>query len=127
MYNLQKLKPLRRYITTEAATILVLGLMMSHLDYCNSLFAGLPETDIAKLQRVQNITVQFVSGIGARDSITACCRNLHWLPIHSCIDHKILTLVHKCTVTGQAPEYLCSLLIKPVIRRQGLRLNEASQ
>ena len=117
MYNLQKLKPFRRYLTTEAATILVLGLMMSHLDYCNSLFTGLHKTDTAKLLRVQNITAQFVSGIGARDSITACHRNPHWLPIHSCIDHKILTLVHKCTVTGQALEYLCSLLIKPVIRR----------
>ena len=48
MYNLQKLKPLRRYLTTKAATILVPGLMMSHLDYCNSPFAGLPKTDIVQ-------------------------------------------------------------------------------
>ena len=61
MYNLHKLKPLRRYLTTEAATILVLGLMMSHLDYCSSLCAGLPKTDIAKVQRMQHITAQFVS------------------------------------------------------------------
>ena len=56
MYNLQKLKPLRRYLTIEAATILVLGLMVSHLDYCNLMFAGLPKTDIIKLHKVQNIT-----------------------------------------------------------------------
>ena len=101
--------------------------MMSPLDYCNSLFAGLAKSEIAKLQRVQNIATWFVSGIGARDSITACHRNLHWLPIHSHIDHKILTLVYKCTVLGQAPEYLHILLIKPIIRRQGLKSYEASK
>ena len=94
VYTFQKLEPLTRYLTNEAATILVLGPMMSYLDYCNSLFASLLGTDIAKLQRVQNIAAQFVSGVGARDSITACHRNLHWLPIHSHIDHKIVTLVH---------------------------------
>ena len=120
-------KPLRRYLTTEAAAILVLGLIMPHIDYCNSLFAVLPETDITKLQRVQNIAARFVSGIGERDRITAFHRNLYWLPIHSCIDYEILTLVHKCTITGQALECLCSLLIKPVIRRQGLRSNKTSQ
>ena len=34
---------------------------------------------------------------------------LHWLPIHRHIQHKILTLVYKC-MNGLAPDYLINLL-----------------
>ena len=36
-------------------------------------------------------------------------QELHWLPIHRCIQHKVLTLVYKC-MNGQAPNYLINLL-----------------
>ena len=34
---------------------------------------------------------------------------LHWLPIRSRVQHKIVTMVHKC-VNLRAPEYLSNLL-----------------
>ena len=37
-----------RYLTQEAAQILVSSLVMSHLDYANSLLYGLPDCDIDK-------------------------------------------------------------------------------
>ena len=53
MYNVLRIKQLRRHLTQEAAQILVSSLVMSHLDYANSLFYGLSECDIDKLQHVQ--------------------------------------------------------------------------
>ena len=58
MWNLQKVKPIRLVLTIEAANTFAMGTMFSHLDYCNSIYSGLPETDLKKLQRVQNITAK---------------------------------------------------------------------
>ena len=43
------------YLTQEACKTLVLGLAFSHLDYCNTLFIELPDSDIRYLQKVLNI------------------------------------------------------------------------
>ena len=54
------------------------------------------------------------------DSTSECLLALHWLPIHSRINHKILTLVPKC-IMGSAPEYLQNLLVVHRPSRPGLR------
>ena len=46
---------------------------------------------------------------------------LHWLPICSRINHRILTLVHTC-IMGSALEYLQNLLVVHRPSRPGLRL-----
>ena len=43
MYNLQKLKILREYLTVDACKLVAHGMVLSHLDYINSSFIGLPE------------------------------------------------------------------------------------
>ena len=52
MLNIFKIKHIRRYLTQESGEVLVHGLFMSHLDYCNSLYYGLPDCDLNRLQRV---------------------------------------------------------------------------
>ena len=48
MWNLQKLKNIRPVLTIEAANTLAMGTIISHLDYCTSIYSGLPETDLKK-------------------------------------------------------------------------------
>ena len=48
-----------------------------------------------------------------------CMKNLHWLPVHKRVEHKLLTIVYKC-IRGTAPEYLQELLKKHVPVRPGL-------
>ena len=40
MMNLQRIKVLHPSLTWEAAHVLIRGLVTSHLDYCNAIFAG---------------------------------------------------------------------------------------
>ena len=49
--NLHKIAAIRPYLTAHTAQILIQGLVISHLDYCNICFIGLPDTELAKLQR----------------------------------------------------------------------------
>ena len=125
MLSIQQIKNIRYLLTQEATEILVLGTVMSHLDYCNSVLVGLPDVDISKMQCIQNIAARMVvlNDVSMRDSNSrSILANLHWLPIRRRTEYKILTLVHKCLSSG-VPKYLNNLLTEyPYTeRRQGLR------
>ena len=118
MLNIQRIKHLRPLLTEDITQVLVLGLVFLHLDYCNSLFLGLPETVISKLQRIQNVGAKLVFKPRSH-SATETLRELHWLPIQQWIKHELVTIVFKC-LNGIAPAYLKSLLVLNENRR-GLR------
>ena len=79
-------------------------MVTSHLDCVNALYCGLPDSDIRKLQQVQNAAARVITGKTQREIISMCLKELHWLPIEYRVQHKLLTLVYKCLV-GEAPQY----------------------
>ena len=83
--------------------ILVMSLVMLHIDYANSILTKLPDCVLDQMQRLQDMTAKIVMGKSKYDSSTQCHKALHWLPTKACIEHKLLTLVHKC-VHGEAPQ-----------------------
>ena len=125
MWQIHRIRNVRRYLTQEACETLVLGMVMSLLDYCNTLFIGLPDCDIQKLQIVQNISAKLVLN---RSDITShdCLKQLHWLPIHLRIQHKVLTLVYR-SLNNSAPKYLKDKLQLHSPGRSGLRSEDNYQ
>ena len=93
---------------------------MSHLDYCSTLFIGLPECDISRLQQIQNICARLCLHKEQYYSTTECLKTLHWLPICQRIKHKLLPIVHKC-LKDMASAYLSNQLTLNPIGRLGLR------
>ena len=108
-YQLSQLKVLRRCLTPKTTNTLVVSLVLSKLDYCNSLLCGIPECLIKKLQLLQNACARFVTGVKKYDHITNALRKLHWLSIESRVKYKIMLWVYKC-LNGQTLKYLSSLL-----------------
>ena len=108
-YHLRRLRAIRGRLGQEVTARLVSAFVLSRLDYCNSILAGLPMTTLAPLQRVLHSAARLVLGLKPWDHVTAALRDLHWLPIRQRIDYKLCLLVHRA-VTGQAPSYLSELL-----------------
>ena len=125
MFNLVWIKRLRPSLTVEAANILVMGLVISHLDYANSILIGVLDVTIKQLQCVQNIAAKVVLQADKYASPRGCMKNLHWLPICKRVEQKLLTIVYKCT-RGIAPNYLQELLKKHIPIRPGLHLWSSS-
>lgn len=118
--NLQRLKKIRPFLTQDAAKTLVVSLVLSHLDYANSLLSGLPAKTIWILQRIQNLAAKMILGRNKYASSSQARKDLHWLPIVARVKFKLLTLVHKC-LFSKSPKYLKSLLAEKKPLRQGLR------
>ena len=126
MFNLQRLKPIHYKLDENAAHTLVLGLVISHLDYANGILSGLPDIDINKLQIVQDVAAKFVCDKDKYSSASEYMAHLHWLPIRQRIDYKVLTIVY-CCLNNEAPEYLKDLLAPLLGHREGLRSAEQYQ
>ena len=85
------------------------SLVLSILDYCNSILSGSPKFLIQKLQRVQNTAARITLRMPRREHTTPLLRMLHWLPIPSRIVYKIDSLCHTVLTTAY-PKHLSELL-----------------
>ena len=117
--NFVRIRNIWKYLTTDACSTLILGLCISHLDYANALYYGLPNKTISYLQTVQSMCAKLTLRKSKYDSTTEALSQLHWLPIRHRINFKIATITHKC-MYGTAPQYLKDLLI-PAPNRRSLR------
>jgi len=78
------------------------SIIRSRIDYCNSLFYGMTDRNLNKLQRVQNRTARIVCGTGSQHtSSTQQLHHLHWLPVRSRIQFKLSTLCFRSRTLNQ--------------------------
>ena len=105
----RNIRSIRKFITTDMCNTLVKSLVLNQLDYCNSILYGLPDSEIRKLQKVQNCAAKLVLNLKWSESSSQALKTLNWLPIRKRIDFKIAVLVFKC-VNNCAPRYLQELL-----------------
>ncbi len=67
LHNIRKIRP---FLTEHAAQLLVQALVISRLDYCNALLAGLPSNTIKPLQMIQNAAARLVFNEPKRAHVT---------------------------------------------------------
>ena len=54
LYHLHNMGRIKRFLSSEDGKSIVQEIVMSRIDYCNSLLYGVAATNLSKLQRVQN-------------------------------------------------------------------------
>ncbi len=94
LHNIRKIRP---FLTEHAAQLLVQALVISRLDYCNALLAGLPSNTIKPLQMIQNAAARLVFNDPKRAHVTPLFVSLHWLPVAARIQFKTLMLAYRTT------------------------------
>ena len=106
-FHLRRIRSISALLPQSAVIQLVVSLILSRVDYCNSLLAGLPSTEINRLQYILNSAARVIFKKSKRDHITPLLVQLHWLPVQARITYKIATLAYK-HFQGTLPSYLSS-------------------
>ncbi|XP_071329025.1 uncharacterized protein [Trachinotus anak] len=122
LHNIAKIRPI---LCLKEAEKLVHAFVTPRLDYCNSLLSGCPKNSVKSLQLIQNAAARVLTGTRKRDHISPVLASLHWLPVKSRIEFKILLLTYKA-INGQAPSYLGELIV-PYFPNRTLRSLNAGQ
>ena len=108
--QLRRLGKIRPFLSIDAANKLAVSFILTRLDYCNSLLAGLPDKKLNKLQRIQNHAARIVLRKPMHASATSMLKTLHWLPVKARIQYKIACLCFQCLCHNTMPSYLSDIL-----------------
>jgi hypothetical protein len=107
-YHIRSLRQVRRSIPADVANAIACSLVSSRLDYANATLYGTSQSNITKLQRIQNAAARVV--LNSRQShTTPSALQLHWLPVSYRINYKIAKLTFEIKPT-QTPQYLSCLI-----------------
>src|SRR6218665_3077958 len=112
-FQLRRLRTIRKAVSVPIFTSIVHAFVCSRIDYCNSVLIGLPKTRLSHLQTVLNAAARPIAILPRYSHISYYIKeHLHWLPIYTRIEYKVLLIVLKAQM-GVAPKYLRDVIRLP--------------
>ncbi len=106
LHQLSKVKP---FLSQSNLQTVIRAFVITGLDDCNSLYYGVSQYSLSRLQLVQNAAARLLSGPRKYEPVTPILSALNWLPIDYRIDFKIPLFLYKAH-SNLSPQYLTDLL-----------------
>ena len=100
------------YLDEDTCNHALGSLVISQIDYCNSLLYDLTAKDMQKLQKIQNRAARLVFKANCREHTTPLLRELNWLPVCGRIKFK-LHCTNTCIHVQKQPWNNSTLHTKP--------------
>ena len=108
-YQLRTISKIKSFLSSQHLQRVIIMLIFSRIDYCNSLLSGIAKGTINRLQLVMNAAARLLTRTKMREHITPVLASLHWLPVEYRIKFKTLMFVFKA-LNGLAPHYISELI-----------------
>ena len=107
--SIRNIGRIRKHLTRDAAETVIHAFVTSKIDSSNALLYGITNTQLSRLQGLQNIAARIITYTKRTDHITPVLADLHWLPIEQRLKYKICLMVFKI-MHDKAPSYLTELV-----------------
>jgi len=122
---LRQLRTVRRQVPTSVFQSLIDALVLSRLDYCNSVLFGLPANLIQRLQSVQNAAARLIFRIRRTEHITPALISLHRLRASERISFKVAVMTYQ-SIHSTSPSYLLSCFTRVADKTSRPRLRSST-
>jgi len=106
-FHLRRIRQVKKGLNKNC--LLVQALVISRLDYCNSVLYGLPASTLQPLATFLHCAAKLIKNLSPCDHVTLTLRELHWLPIPTRINFKIYLLMYR-VYTNSCRPYVSSLV-----------------
>ena len=117
-FHIRNLYMIRNFINMDNLLSLVHSLIVSKIDYCNSLLVGLPKVTLKKVQSILNRAARLIYSLPPQIPTTPFLMKLHWLPVKARVEFKICLITFRALKFNQ-PLYIRELLslapVEPVM------------
>ena len=104
-FHLRNIIHIKDSLPQYTRILLVTNLILSTLDYCNSLLACTTEKDLKPHQRVINKSIRFIFNLRKREHTSPYAFKAHFLPITYRIKFKLCLFGYKI-IHAMSPDYL---------------------
>jgi len=111
---LRQINSVRHSLTRPALITLLRALVISKLDYCNSVLAGAPAVLLIRFQSVLNAAARLVFS-------APLLQELHCLRVPERIQFRLCVLTYRC-LNGTAPQYLSECILPASSRSSGRQI-----
>lgn len=108
-FQFKMIAKIKSFLSFKDLENVIHAFISSRLDYCNSLYLGVAQSCLSRLQLVQNAAARLLTKTRKRENFTPVLVDLHWLPIEYRVQFKVLLFVYK-SLTGLGLNYLSDLL-----------------
>ena len=130
--ELRRINSIRNLLSVDAVKPPVCSLVLSRLDYCNSLLVGLSQYLIKRLQGVQNAAARLILRTPRSEHISPLLQNLHWLPVnrrtlHYCCTMSDFTILSDLTHVYTPARSLCSSSDIHILSTPNIKLKSYGQ
>nr|XP_054588790.1 uncharacterized protein LOC129153526 [Nothobranchius furzeri]XP_054588791.1 uncharacterized protein LOC129153526 [Nothobranchius furzeri]XP_054588792.1 uncharacterized protein LOC129153526 [Nothobranchius furzeri] len=101
-FHLRRLAKIKPMLSRAHLERVLHAFVISRLDYCSSLYAGLCQSSLRRLQVVQNSAARFLTGTRKWDHISPVLASLNWLPVCYRSHFRLLVFVRAFSVLAQS-------------------------
>jgi hypothetical protein len=114
------LKRTAQYIPVESRKLLYNTLVLPHFDYGSTIWGGTTNTQLDRLQRIQNRAMRIILRCNRRTRVFDMLSSLRWMNVRQRIHFNLCTLMWKI-VHGRTPNYLCNFQLNSDIHKYNTR------
>ena len=108
---MRKISHIKNYCSPNITKRLLNTIVLSRIDYCCSLFYGIKNSEVIKVDRIIRSSVRLIDRLKRRDHALTDTHqyNMNWLSFRKRCQFRLLCLTHKTLFLGR-PAYLRGLL-----------------
>lgn len=101
-YNISNIRRITYLLNESTVKLLINSLVLSHLNYCPTVWSSASKKDLFKLQLTQNRAARLALRCSIRESVMSMHKSLTWMLVEERLAYSLIMFLRK-TYTSHKP------------------------